>query len=814
MLDTADAMLRQIEMEHAARDAGRDRFLRAVTKAQERGRGDETAAGVAVLRRTLEPTAKAIQQWISDSMAGKPQHRATAAVLLDGIDPYLLAYLTLSRMFAGVSYRKAGRPLSQLASSIATSIDHELRMAAFEEQQPSLYATVMARLKDRGATEQHVERVAVYAAGKYGVEWAGWTVPQTYHIGTALVDIAMAQTGLFDLAHPLVGRNRRPAVIQPRPEMIAWMQDRDEKAALMRPVLGPMIVPPRPWKGIFGGGYRSDAILKAPIVKRLGKEHRVALEAADLGKVCNGLNAIQETPWRINTRVLDVARALWDAGAEMPGLPPKEDRPLPEQTWTEEPPPQDALKAWKRAARDVYDANIASRSMRMLTVQQLEAAEELSGEPALFFPHNLDFRGRCYARPQALNPQGNDLCRGLLTFAEGKPLDDRARRWLAIHGANCFGIDKVSHDERVAWVEQNIAAIWACADDPLGNTFWHQAEAPWSFLAYCFEQRAVICGDASSLPIAMDGTCNGLQHYSAMLRDPVGGAAVNLVRAESPQDIYGEVAKRVVEKLRGVAVDTSHERSWAAQSWADFGIDRKMTKRQVMVLPYGGTRNSCLNYTKEAVADRIAGGAENPFGAELGRECAWLAGIIWEAIGEVVIAARTAMDWLREVSKIVTSAGIPIAWTTPSGFPALQDYRTTKERMVKTRLNGKFVYLTHNEETDKLDKARQALGLPPNFVHSLDASAMVLTIGKAKDRGVTQFAMIHDSYGTVAADTQVLADCLREAFVEMYSGDILADFARQVADALPPGIAARLPSPPPLGSLDMRLVLDSPFFFT
>jgi DNA-directed RNA polymerase len=35
---------------------------------------------------------------------------------------------------------------------------------------------------------------------------------------------------------------------------------------------------------------------------------------------------------------------------------------------------------------------------------------------------------------------------------------------------------------------------------------------------------------------------------------------------------------------------------------------------------------------------------------------------------------------------------------------------------------------------------------------------------------VTHFAMIHDSYGTHACDTDVLGQALRESFVEQYAG--------------------------------------------
>jgi Autographiviridae RNA polymerase len=187
-----------------------------------------------------------------------------------------------------------------------------------------------------------------------------------------------------------------------------------------------------------------------------------------------------------------------------------------------------------------------------------------------------------------LNPQGDDVNRALVTFANGKPITtDEQGSWLAIHGANCYGIDKVSFVERVRWVERNERMILASAADPLENLDWSKADEPWQFLAFCFEWAAFQregFGFASSLPVRMDGTCNGLQHFSALLRDEKGGAAVNLIASEAPQDIYQHVADRVVEILSG-------KNDAMAKEWLGIEITRDLVKKSAEVqyeMHYGG----------------------------------------------------------------------------------------------------------------------------------------------------------------------------------------------------------------------------------
>lgn len=47
------------------------------------------------------------------------------------------------------------------------------------------------------------------------------------------------------------------------------------------------------------------------------------------------------------------------------------------------------------------------------------------------------------------------------------------------------------------------------------------------------EEYGSLEGFACRCTIAYDGTCSGLQHYSCLLRDPIGGSAVNLIDHEN-----------------------------------------------------------------------------------------------------------------------------------------------------------------------------------------------------------------------------------------------------------------------------------------
>jgi DNA-directed RNA polymerase len=66
--------------------------------------------------------------------------------------------------------------------------------------------------------------------------------------------------------------------------------------------------------------------------------------------------------------------------------------------------------------------------------------------------------------------------------------------------------------------------------------------------------------------------------------------------------------------------------------------------------------------------------------------------------------------------------------------------------------------------------------------------------------------MIHDDYGTHAADAQALFDIIRKQFVAMY---LACDPVAQFVERYPCCSA-----PPSKGTLDIMEVLESDFFFS
>ena len=539
--------------------------------------------------------------------------------------------------------------------------------------------------------------------------------------------------------------------------------------------------------------------------------------AHEMPLVYESVNIMQQTEWVINKPIFEVIKYCMENDVSKGKLPiriTEEDlppKPLDIKTNKE------ALTKWKREAQAVHKSMGQSMS-KWIQVRQIESeAELLLDKTGFFYPYQLDFRGRVYPKPAMLSPQSADYSRALLTFKFGKKMGD-SYDIFAIAGANLFGeVDKEELPIRLQWVLDNSARIIDCARNPLETTYWEDADKPFCFLAWAIEYSNYMKAEnkenfITTLPIQADCSNSGLQHYSAMMRDEIGGKATNLVPSNKPNDVYGLVAQKVIMKLRD-------ETNPLAQKWIDYGIDRKICKKPVMCLPYSLTKYSCRRYIEDhmkkqkeerGVSCEIFRVSEREDG--IFHATNYLNPIIWDSINEIIVGAKEIMKFLKDVSKLVASENLPVTWKTPLNFPIQMLCYEKESKRVKTQMGDSIVKLSVAHDTDRISKRKTAQSICPNFIHSLDASVLQLAVVKAKQMGVDNFSMIHDSFGATTPDTHLMAEALREAFCEIYEHDVLKNFADDMYMLLSEKNQKKFPKMPEKGNLDLSQVKQSVFF--
>ncbi len=800
-------------------EEGRARYWHAVTDAKDRKEESSTLYGQRLLSGSILPFADAIKEWLVATEAKRSSHRGSAFAPLKLVAPDVAAFVAARSLLDSIGL---GKPYGTATEAVGALIEDEVRFAWLRKNHPPLFRKLERQLV-RCVNYEHKRTVIVHTMNKHKVgvgtekEFSPWDKPTQVKVGSLLIDLFQKSTGLIETVCIRFGKKTQH-VLQATAKTTEWIRNFHHYHELLDPVWLPTVEPPLAWSDPFSGGYTGEELPLNSLVKRVsGKYTTDILAKAQMPEVYAAVNALQNTAWKINQRVHGVLSHFWNIGRSVGGLPPSDDEALPTKPSDIETN-REALKAWKQKAARVHVSNAALRSTRLQARKLLNLAQKFTNVSRFYYPYQLDFRGRVYTVPTFLTPQGSDLARALLLFADGVPIwDDTDAYWLAVYGANLFGKDKITFEERVKWVGEQREMILAVAKDPLANQQWQDADEPWQFLAWCLEWAGWLntgSGYVTHLPVCLDGTNNGLQILSMLTRDEIAAKATNVLPGDTPADIYGDVAQRTKALMQEEADKDDQEH---AKFWLAFGIDRKTTKRPVMVLPYGGTFHSCREYVGDWYRETSkAKGHELPDYKVMSARVHYLATQIWCAIEFCVGRPRLAMTWLQECAAVFSEYNLPVLWTAPSGFPVLQAYKELKETKVETALGDsiKTVRLK-SEHPTKLSKPRQKNGISPNYVHSCDAAALVKTVALAMKHGISSFAMIHDSYGTHAPKVHEMAAALRIAFVGIFSEDCLTklrtEFLSQLAAAGHP--EAELPPVPPFGSLEVSALHQSEFFF-
>lgn len=848
----------QLQLEHEAYTEGEKRFIKQMNRQIEAGEFADNAVAKPLLSTLHPKLSEAFAVWHEAVRTQGKGRKPVAYNMTQGLSPDQAAAITLKCTLACLA-KMTDAPVVRVANDIGIAIEDELRFGRIRDQEQKFFKErVQQALNQRKGQVykkafMNVVEAKMLEQGVLKPEdtWTKWSKDETINTGIRMLELLIESTGLVHLERINAGNIAKDCeTVQMAPEFADALSKRAGALAGIAPMYQPCVVPPKPWTTTVGGGYWA-AGRKPLVFIRTGS--RKALERYNdvhMPEVYKAVNLAQNTAWRINKKVLDVVNEItqWKhcPVSDVPSMERNELPPKPDDIDTNEA----ARKVWKKAAAAEYRKDKARVSRRLSMEFAISQANKFSSYRGIWFPYNMDWRGRVYAVPM-FNPQGNDMTKGLLTLALGKPIGEDGFYWLKIHGANTAGVDKVPFPERIKFIENNHENIMASAANPLEHTWWAEQDSPFCFLAFCFEYAGVTNHGLSyncSLPLAFDGSCSGIQHFSAMLRDEVGGRAVNLLPSEQVQDIYRIVSDKVNEVLRQDVIGgtqttmetvtdkktgeiterTKYGTAVMAGWWLEHGVNRSVTKRSVMTLAYGskefGFRDQVLTDTIQPAIDNGKGDMFlNP-----NQAAGYMAKLIWNAVSVTVVAAVEAMNWLKSAAKLLAAEVKDkdgtvlrgrggVHWVTPDGFPVWQEYRIPEQHRLDLMFLGQMrIRPTINRHTDKgIDAHKQESGIAPNFVHSQDGSHLRKTVVHANEKyGIESFALIHDSFGTIPADAGKLFAAVRESIVETYeNNNVLEDFREQFMEQLHETQLEKMPAIPAMGQLDLQSILKSDFAF-
>jgi len=368
--------------------------------------GDATAEGAArkLLLKTLDITIDGLNEVVA-AQDQRPWYLLTPWLEQVGTD--VAAYMTLKILLANP---QQPQNIIYMAPKIAGLLFDEVRYRKLQKEARGLFNYRMRSFNTSNLKHKaySLNQTARYA----GIEDEGISDREAMMIGMKLLNVCIANTHIGTLTtetRKIAGAWAKKKLFVLNNDIKELLEKTDDLLQFTRPQALPMVIPPLPWSTELNGGYHFGLRGKYGLVRKsTGKRAR----EADMPFVYEGLNTIQNTAWRVNPAVLRVVLDLRRAGSTLGGLPDAEPDQLPERSaWMLQRLPKKShtdeqaaeLRDWKRRASAIKESNNLRASKLIEWLTAISLAEQFVAYDSIWFPHNLDFRGRTYPICSAYN---------------------------------------------------------------------------------------------------------------------------------------------------------------------------------------------------------------------------------------------------------------------------------------------------------------------------------------------------------------------------------------------------------------------------
>jgi len=769
----------QVELEREQIRQGLKQLRDNTQKLEEKDYASASVYGVASIQTLIPLVVKRIEQTNIKIRKGKlgVAFREIEHYLAD-LEPEVAAAIaskvTFDKVFSTIP---SSSKVQNVSDAIGTALENECMMRHYERNVPGLLNVLKENYWHKSIGTHQKVKVISTLMNRYDVEhWKAWGIANRVKLGGWLLDCICEATNWFMRDVRREGK-KTPHYVVPTPEFLEIKDDVIAQAELFSPLTWPMLIPPNDWSHTTPGGYLLNEVMRGHDMVRRSDPRLIQGEPP-----IKFLNRIQKVAYRINPFIVEVAEELERKEIEVGKFIPVISLPLPPKP-VDIAENYDSRKDYRRRAAEVRNTNAQAFERACRTRMTLNAVKVFKNKDKFYIPWSFDYRGRAYPIPAFLTPQDTDFGKSLLKFYDEAFVDEYACDWLAFQVATTFGLDKATMAERLAWTLDNHQLITIIAQDPIGNLHeWEGVDEPWQFLAACEEYyHCVIACDRShtSLMVATDATCSGLQILAGLARDASTARLVNVLPSDKPQDAYKVVAETATPNC------PASIRPY---------MDRKVCKRVVMTVPYNAKPYSNRGYIRDALKDKDVQIEKDDLTETVKA--------VRDAMDVIVPGPMSVMAWIEnEVAEAIKGGATELTWTTPSGFVVKQRLMKPEFVDIELQLLGRCHVKIVVGDSDEVDLAHHKNATAPNLIHSLDASLLHLSALRFD----APIALIHDSVLCRATDMSTLSTLVRETYMHLFAEhDYLNDFASQIGAET---------APPIIGDLEPESVIESTYFF-
>lgn len=590
-------------------------------------------------------------------------------------------------------------------------------------------------------------------------------------------------------------RNGRENVISVTEAWFDYIAECQERIDTNTDSYAPMACPPIHHKDLISstGGYLTmkSPLLKLPYKERGGVHQSIKdfneKTHPDFFKM---VNRVQDTPFTVNTKMFEIVTDYYQRGFFFKSNPmyiEQGEATRYAEAMSEINKRNKRRKEYAEATGKQYtpltDATVSKviKEHTNKTEEEVRKTEILFGHcetysefDKIYFPMFFDFRGRRYPYASyGLTYMGDELTKSMLNFANKERFTLTGLKNMFSNLANTLGHDKVNYLKK-----RVIAAKWfnehkdsfTSGDYSIFFTNQDEFDEPINAMSICIELVQWMADDTfeSGYMAHRDARCSGSSLIGSMMGDKQVMALTSVyeeVSSERLPDAYLSAANKAKEKaVEGNMTSLlKHE--------ALFG--RAAFKKPVMcrcsygLSDYSVREGNRLLVEEEEIGDEMGFSGLSQYNS-----------LMLDSLNEALPACTEYLHTVKHLAKtaLVNNNGL-MAYTTPLvGFPVV--YKVFKENIFKMQAPSPYRRLTlmMKIKTDKVDGAKTRSGVPPQVLHSLDATILNLV---NMDIPQIDLATIHDSIASHPNHSDTVRASYNRAIVKFNKGDILNNISRQ-----------------------------------
>lgn len=309
---------------------------------------------------------------------------------------------------------------------------------------------------------------------------------------------------------------------------------------------------------------------------------------------------------------------------------------------------------------------VSSSFYRTVLQQELTGPEKLFLQEATqfldkrcWFPYHIDRTGR-YIGASKLHPQRSKFAKALMSFHKQYKVTEQGRAAQREALARAVGLQQ-AYMPSDQYLEQN----------------WRETKEPWIVLRLLHELKQ----DYTGYPLSVDGTCNAVQHYAALMRCERTGQLVGMVD-DIERNLYTMIATRL-------------------------GLSRDYVKSVVVPYLFQKTPGTMIY-------ERMALNKETYLTA-------------FTTVQSVIATLEELAPATVEGRNLLTLAYSSSDFRTPLGFIPYSSYTKTQKVRVPVRL-GEYTRVTLNKNSKDPDNRKRTRATAPNIIASLAAEHATRTI--------------------------------------------------------------------------------------